>query len=43
MLSIGWKRGGGHATILQRFADGSLRYIEPRLTTLPAPGATWTI
>lgn len=30
MLSIGWKRGGGHATILQRFADGTLRYIEPQ-------------
>ncbi len=30
MLSIGWKGGGGHATILQRFADGSLRYIEPQ-------------
>ena len=30
MLSIGWKGGGGHATILQRFADGTLRYIEPQ-------------
>jgi len=30
MLSIGWKRGGGHATILQRFTDGTLRYIEPQ-------------
>ena len=29
-LSIGWKAGGGHATILQRFADGELRYIEPQ-------------
>ena len=29
-LSIGWKQGGGHATILQRFKDGELRYIEPQ-------------
>lgn len=29
-LSIGWRRGGGHATILQRFPDGTLRYIEPQ-------------
>ena len=29
-LSIGWKKGGGHATILQRFKDGSLKYIEPQ-------------
>lgn len=29
-LSIGWKRRGGHATIIQRFEDGSLKYIEPQ-------------
>lgn len=29
-LSIGWKRGGGHMTVLQRFKDGTLRYIEPQ-------------
>lgn len=29
-LSIGWRRGGGHATILQRFPDGTLKYIEPQ-------------
>lgn len=29
-LSIGWKGGGGHATILQRFSNGELRYIEPQ-------------
>ena len=29
-LSIGWRGGGGHATILQRFPDGTLRYIEPQ-------------
>lgn len=32
ILTIGWKgkRGGGHATILQRDADGKLYYIEPQ-------------
>ena len=30
ILTIGWKGGGGHATILQRFADGTLSYIEPQ-------------
>lgn len=30
ILTIGWKGGGGHATILQRFADGTLAYIEPQ-------------
>lgn len=29
-LSIGWKGGGGHMTVLQRLADGSLVYIEPQ-------------
>ena len=29
-LSIGWKGGGGHATILWRFKDGTLKYIEPQ-------------
>lgn len=29
-LSIGWKGGSGHATILQRFEDGTLKYIEPQ-------------
>jgi hypothetical protein len=30
-LCIGWKRdGGGHMTVLQRFPDGELRYIEPQ-------------
>lgn len=31
ILTIGWKGGGGHATILQRFADGSISYIEPQV------------
>lgn len=30
ILTIGWKGGGGHATILQRFEDGTLSYIEPQ-------------
>lgn len=30
ILTIGWKGRGGHATILQRFADGTLAYIEPQ-------------
>ena len=30
ILTIGWKGGNGHATILQRFADGSLKYVEPQ-------------
>ena len=30
ILTIGWKGGGGHATILQRFEDGTLKYIEPQ-------------
>ena len=31
VLTIGWKGGGGHATILQRFEDGTLSYIEPQV------------
>lgn len=30
ILTIGWKGGGGHATVLQRFNDGTLAYIEPQ-------------
>lgn len=29
-ILIKWKGGGRHATILQRFEDGELRYIEPQ-------------
>lgn len=29
-LSIGWKGGGGHMTVLQRLHDGSLVYVEPQ-------------
>lgn len=29
-VSIGWKRGSGHATILERTADGKLVRIEPQ-------------
>lgn len=31
ILTIGWKGGGGHATVLQRFEDGTLKYIEPQV------------
>lgn len=40
-LVIGWKRGGGHATILQRFADGTLRYIEPQADNSIGSGYEW--
>jgi len=30
VLTIGWKGGSGHATILQRDTDGKLYYIEPQ-------------
>ena len=29
-LSIGWKGGGGHMTVLRRLHDGTLVYIEPQ-------------
>ena len=31
ILTIGWRGGGGHATILQRDAAGVLSYIEPQV------------
>lgn len=31
IITIGWRKGGGHATILQRFAAGSIAYIELQL------------
>lgn len=40
-LSIGWKGGSGHATILQRFADGELRYIEPQTDNSQGSGMEW--
>ena len=40
-LVIGWKHGGGHATILQRFADGKLRYIEPQVDNSEGSGQEW--
>lgn len=40
-LSIGWKRGSGHATILQRFADGELRYVEPQADNSKGSGYEW--
>lgn len=38
---IYWKGGGGHATILQRFADGELRRIEPQLDNQAGSGREW--
>ena len=29
-LCLSWKGGGGHCTILQRFENGVLKYIEPQ-------------
>lgn len=40
-LSIGWKNGGGHATILQRFKNGELRYIEPQSDNSEGSGMEW--
>ena len=40
-LVIGWKRGSGHATILQRFANGELRYIEPQSDNSKGSGKEW--
>lgn len=31
IVTVAWKDGGGHATVLQRDADGKLYYIEPQL------------
>lgn len=30
-MSIGWRSGGGHSTIIQRFADGSLKRIDAQV------------
>lgn len=40
-LVIGWKYRGGHATILQRFNDGTLRYIEPQADNSAGSGYEW--
>lgn len=40
-LSIGWKSGGGHATILQRLKNGELRYIEPQSDNSAGSGMEW--
>lgn len=40
-LVIGWKHGGGHATVLQKFADGELRYIEPQVDNSEGSGREW--
>ena len=33
-LTINWAGGGGHSTILQRFPNGELRYIEPQVNIM---------
>lgn len=40
-LVIGWENRGGHATILQRFDDGTLRYIEPQADNSAGSGYEW--
>lgn len=30
-MSIGWRSGGGHSTIIQRFADGSLKRVDAQV------------
>lgn len=40
-LNIGWKRGSGHATILQRFRNGELRYIEPQQDNSKGSAQEW--
>lgn len=40
-LVISWKGGGAHATILQKFADGELRYIEPQRDNQEGSGYEW--
>lgn len=40
-LCIGWKGGSGHATILQRFKNGELRYIEPQNDNSKGSGQEW--
>lgn len=40
-LTISWKGGGAHATILQKFADGELRYVEPQRDNQKGSGYEW--
>ena len=40
-LCIGWKSGGGHMTVLQRFKDGTLKYIEPQHDNSEGSGREW--
>lgn len=34
IITINWQGGGAHTTILQRFKDGTLKYIEPQHNNL---------
>jgi SPP1 gp7 family putative phage head morphogenesis protein len=40
-VSIGWKGGGGHATILERTADGKLIRIEPQRDNSKGSKCQW--
>ena len=40
-LSIGWGARSGHMTILQRFKDGTLKYIEPQHDNSEGSGREW--
>lgn len=40
-LCIGWRGGSGHATILQRFTNGELRYIEPQHDNSKGSSQEW--
>ena len=40
-LSIGWGGRSGHMTVLQRFKDGTLKYIEPQQDNSEGSGREW--
>lgn len=40
-IGLSWKGGGGHCTILKRFKDGTLRYVEPQHDNSPGSGWEW--
>lgn len=37
-IGVSWKGGGGHCTIIEKMADGTLRYIEPQHDNSPGSG-----
>lgn len=40
-VAVSWKRGGGHSTLLQRFADGSLMRIDAQVGTQKVMRDEW--